>query len=63
LLDTLNDCELRDWSRYGKVRAAWEKYLRDPNDVFIEARHRTEELRRQGKKPPHRNRTLNQAKN
>ncbi len=62
LLLPMHERELDDWYRYGKVRAAWEKYLRDPDDVFIEAKHRTQELRRQGKKPPRRNRTLNKAK-
>jgi hypothetical protein len=52
LLDTLNDRELDDWNRYGKVRQAWEKWLRDPDDVFIESEHRRKELLRQGKKPP-----------
>jgi hypothetical protein len=52
LLDTLNDRELDDWNRYGKVRQAWEKWLRDPDDVFIEAEDRRKELLRQGKKPP-----------
>jgi hypothetical protein len=52
LLDTLNDRELDDWNRYGKVRQAWEKWLRDPDDVFIDADHRRKELLGQGKKPP-----------
>jgi hypothetical protein len=51
LLETLNDHELNDWYRYGKVRAAWEKYLRDPDDVFLHAEERRRELLRQGKKP------------
>ena len=34
-METLHDCELHDWYRYGKVRQAWEKSLRDPDDVFI----------------------------
>ena len=32
LLDSL---ELRDWGRKRKVRAAWEKGLRDADDVSI----------------------------
>ncbi|SRR5260370_12075106 len=50
LLETLNERELNDWNRYGKVRQAWEKYLKDPDDVFIEAKDRREQLRRQKKK-------------
>jgi hypothetical protein len=41
---TLDASELEDWSRYGKVRAAWEKWLRDPDDVFIRAEERRREL-------------------
>jgi hypothetical protein len=52
LLETLNEVELHDWYRYGKVRQAWEKYLKDPDDVFIEAKERREQLRRQKKKRP-----------
>jgi hypothetical protein len=33
LLETLHDTELDDWARYGKVSAAREKALRDPDDV------------------------------
>lgn len=43
--------ELEDWHRFGKVRQAQEKRLRDPDDVFIHARERKKELARQRKKP------------
>jgi hypothetical protein len=29
-LETLSRIEERDWTRYGKVRIKWEKYLRGP---------------------------------
>jgi hypothetical protein len=45
--------ELDDWARFGKVRQAQEKRLRDPDDVFIHARERKEELARQRKKTKH----------
>src|ERR1051325_3621787 len=48
----LDEVELRDMHRFGKVRLAREKELRDPNDVFIHAEERRRELARQGKKPP-----------
>jgi hypothetical protein len=51
LLETLNERELHDWYRFGKVRQAWEKYLKDPDDVFIEAKERREQLRRKKTKP------------
>lgn len=52
LLETLHKIELDDWNRYGKVRQVREKELRDPDDVFIHAEHRMQELRRQQKKLP-----------
>jgi len=45
-----HETEMKDWSRFGKVRQALEKWLRDPDDVFIHARERKEELARQRKK-------------
>jgi hypothetical protein len=30
LLEKMNQIELQDWTRYGKVRIKWEKYLRGP---------------------------------
>jgi hypothetical protein len=52
LVETLNSLEGNDWFRYGKVRQKREKELRDPDDVFIHAEERRQELRRQGKTPP-----------
>jgi hypothetical protein len=37
LLETMHDIELEDWARFGKIRQAEEKRLRDPADVFIQA--------------------------
>jgi hypothetical protein len=48
----MNEVELRDMHRFGKVRLARETELRDPDDVFIHAEERRRELARQGKKPP-----------
>ena len=48
----MDEVELRDMHRFGKVRLAREKQLRDPDDVFIHAEERRRELARQGKKPP-----------
>lgn len=39
-LEDLHQLELDDWSRHGKVRQKWEKYLGDPDDVFIHAEER-----------------------
>src|SRR5689334_14297003 len=37
LLETMQSVELDDWGRFGKVRQAEEKRLRDPADVLIQA--------------------------
>ena len=49
-LSMLESIELEDWARYGKVRAKWEKYISDPDDVFIHAEERKKELAKQRKK-------------
>jgi hypothetical protein len=36
--------ELEDWAQFGKVRAAYEKKLKDPDDVLLEAEERKKEL-------------------
>ena|ERR1044071_5336111 len=50
LLDTMHSTELDDWGRFGKVRQVEEKRLRDPDDVFIQAEKRRQELRKKRKK-------------
>jgi hypothetical protein len=50
LLDAMHATELEDWGRFGKVRQAEEKRLRDPDDVFIHAEERRQELRKKRKK-------------
>ncbi len=47
LLETIHQNELDDWARFGKVSAAREKELRDPDDVFIHAEERRRELKKQ----------------
>jgi hypothetical protein len=49
-LSDLHDLELEDWAEYGKARQRWEKHLRDPDDVFIQAEERRKQLAKQGKK-------------
>ena len=49
-LEDLHQLELDDWNRFGKVRQAREKELRDPDDVFIQAAERKKELAKQRKK-------------
>ena len=50
LLDTMHATELDDWGRFGKIRQAEEKRLRDPDDVFIHAKESRQELRKKRKK-------------
>jgi hypothetical protein len=50
LLDTMHTTELDDWGRFGKIREAEEKRLRDPDDVFIHAEERKRELLKKRKK-------------
>ncbi|MFL6388935.1 MAG: hypothetical protein ACJ71U_15750 [Terriglobales bacterium] len=50
LLDSMHQTELDDWGRFGKIRQAEEKRLRDPDDVFIHAEERKKELAKKRKK-------------
>jgi hypothetical protein len=50
VLEKLDGIESHDMFGLGKVRSAREKELRDPDDVFIQAEERPQELARQGKK-------------
>jgi hypothetical protein len=54
LLDTMQAVELDDWSRFGKIRQAEEKRLRDPADVLIQAEEYKRTLKAK-RKPPKRN--------
>jgi hypothetical protein len=50
VVSAMDEIESHDQFRFGKVRLAREKELRDPDDVFIHAEERRRELARQGKK-------------
>jgi hypothetical protein len=49
--EILASLELDDVARFGKVRDARDKELRDPDDVFRLAAERRKELAKRGKKP------------
>jgi hypothetical protein len=49
LLETMHAVELEDWGRFGKMRQAEDKRLQDPDDVFIHAEERRQQLRKKGK--------------
>jgi hypothetical protein len=50
-LGKLHSLELNDWARFGKVRQAEEKRLRDPADVLIHAGEYKRSLRAKRKSP------------
>ncbi len=50
VVEMLEGVESDDMFRFGKARIAYEKELRDPDDVFIEAEERRRELARQAKR-------------
>jgi hypothetical protein len=50
LLETMHATELEDWGIFGKIRQAEEKRLRDPDDVFIHAQERKQEIARERRK-------------
>jgi len=52
VLGILLDIETDDLNRFGKIRDARDKQLRDPDDVFIHAEERRRELAQQRKKQP-----------
>jgi len=52
VLGILLDIETDDLNRFGRVRDARDKELRDPDDVFIHAKERRKELAQQRKKQP-----------
>jgi hypothetical protein len=43
ILEHLHGREMEDWFRFGKVRQAYEKQIRDPDDVLIQAEQRKKE--------------------
>jgi hypothetical protein len=49
-LEDLHQMELDDWNRFGKIRDARDKELRDPDDVFIQAAERKKQLAKQKRK-------------
>ena len=49
-LEDLHQLELDEWGRHGKVRQRWEKQIRDPDDVLLQAEERKKQLAKQCKK-------------
>jgi hypothetical protein len=49
-LEDLHQLELEDWGRYGKVRQRWEKEIRDPDDVLLQAEERKKQLAKRKKR-------------
>jgi hypothetical protein len=52
LLETMHQTELDDWGRFGKVRQAEEKRLKDPADVLIQAEeYKRSQMRKKKTRP------------
>ncbi len=51
LTEILSELELRDWAKFGRKRRAWEKWLEDPDDVYLQVEEREEERRKKGLPP------------
>ena len=49
-LETVSSIETDDRNRFGRIRDARDKELRDPDDVFIHAEERRKQLAKQRKK-------------
>lgn len=49
LLEGMHQSELDDWARFGEIRATYEKKLKDPDDVFLDAEERKRKLRKTSK--------------
>ena len=50
VLERLHDREMEDWFRFGKVRQAYEKQIRDPDEVFLQTEERKKELTKKRKR-------------
>jgi hypothetical protein len=48
VIDALEDSEQEMMIKANRERISYEKKLRDPDDCYLDVRHREEELRRQG---------------
>ena len=53
LMSTMESVESQDYGRFGKVRKAWEKELRGPEDVFLQLNERRKELAKERKQKKH----------
>jgi hypothetical protein len=49
LIETLRDYEQDEGGRFYRMQKEWEDQLKDPDDVFLEAKRRKEEIREQMK--------------
>ena len=61
-LEDLHQLELDDWGEYGKARHRYEKHLRDPDDVFIQAERTQKAACQAAQKDPSANESGGSAK-
>jgi hypothetical protein len=62
LLERMHDGELEDWARFGKIRLAEEKRLRDPADILIQAEEYKRSVKKKKKVPQKQQRQRSQSK-
>ena len=62
LLERMHDDELEDWARFGKIRQAEEKRLRDPADVLIQAEEYKRSMKRKKRTPQKQQRQRSRSK-
>ena len=62
LLERMHDDELEDWARFGKIRLAEEKRLRDPADILIQAEEYKRSVKKKEKAPQKQQRQRSRSK-
>jgi hypothetical protein len=50
ILEHLHEREMEDWFRFGKVRHSYQKQIRDPGEVPLQAAERKKELAKKRKR-------------
>ncbi len=51
VIEQMSDREQHDWAHFGKLRRQWDRQFEDPDDVYLKAKQREEERRKQGLPP------------
>lgn len=51
VIEHMSDREQHDWTHFGRLRRKWDRQFEDPDDVYLKAKRREEERRKQGLPP------------